>query len=73
MTALAIRADQAEAARLEKMEHNGRSRLKQSMLSNLGGATATMRSSPSALDKVATDTDSVPDNVVVLRAFQRAV
>ncbi len=35
MTALAIRADQAEAARLEKMEHNGRMRLKQSALSSL--------------------------------------
>ncbi|VTU18251.1 site-specific integrase [Variovorax sp. RA8] len=76
MTALAIRADQAEAARLEKMEHNGRMRLKQSALSSLGGATATVRSSPCVLDKadsVATDTESVPDNVVVFRAFQRAV
>ncbi len=73
-TALAIRADQAEAARLEKMEHNGRLRLKQSMLSNLGGAADTVRVSPSVLDAAPADEAPLPSNVVVGRfAWQRNV
>lgn len=36
-TALAIRADEAEAERLKKIDHNGRMRLKHSTLLHLGG------------------------------------
>jgi len=71
-TVLAIRADQAEAARLEKMEHNGRLRLKQSTLSNLGGAADTFRVSPSVLDVPPAEGPTLPSNVVVLQAFQGA-
>ncbi|MGN8080802.1 site-specific integrase [Variovorax sp. 22077] len=71
-TALAIRADQAEAVRLEKMEHNGRLRLKQSALSNLGGAADTVRVSPSVLDAPPADEAALPSNVVVFRAFRSA-
>lgn len=35
---------------MEKMEHNGRLRLKQSVLTNLGSATDMVRESPSMLD-----------------------
>lgn len=72
--ALAICADEAEAERLENMGHNGRMRLKQSSLSNLGGATATTRESPHSLpaDTATSIPPSLPANVTPLRLVHSA-
>lgn len=71
-TSIAQLAEQAEVNRLEKMEHNGRLRLKRSTLTNLGGGTDTVRESPSLLDAQHTLGTALPNNVVVFEAFQRA-
>jgi len=71
-TSIAQLAEQAEANRLEKMEHNGRLRLKRSVLNQLGGATDTVRECPSVLDVAQAQDSPLPSNVVVFEAFQRA-
>lgn len=60
------------ANRLEKMEHNGRFRLKKSTLTNLGGGTDSVRESPSMREAAHVVNSELPSNVVVFEAFQRA-
>ena len=68
-TALAVRADEAEAERLEKMGHNGRMRLKQSTLLNLGGAAQTFRESTLVESEVrAAEPAAISTNVLPFRA-----
>ncbi len=71
-TSIARLSEQAEANRLEQMEHNGRQRLKKSTLTSLGGGTDTVRESPSMLDAAHVVEMELPSNVVVFEAFQRA-
>ena len=68
-TALAIRADEAEAERLARMDHNGRMRLKQSTLLNLGGATLSIRESSLQQNDVLVEEPTVISaNVLPFRA-----